>query len=392
VGRLRRSTTERAVTIKDLAAHCGIGVGTVSRALSGAPSVKPTTRERVLAAARELGYDPAQNDAARRLRFHGHGYELMSRTIALLLSHDAGEIAYFSRILHGVIDEFTRQDYTLVLMMTESASQSFQLPPLLSRGDLDGLVLMPGILMLPCMKELMRHPMLHGRPVVSLLEHFTDLDPCSSYLTARIDVGRGAYQASRHLLELGHRHVLHFAVPSFDQYLPYRERRQGVEAALREFALDPATHLHSFPLPQYLTSAAWADPRMLHTGALTQLLERYAGGRTHPLPCYLREHPEITALLALNDASAIAAWYTLEGAGFRVPEEISIVGFDDTDPMIGPQGDNLLTTVHLPLPEIAQAAVRLLIRHIEEEQPEETSVLLQPELVVRASTGRVQGG
>ena len=102
---------------------------------------------------------------------------------------------------------------------------------------------------------------------------------------------------------------------------------------------------------------------------------------------YLEEHPAVTAILPLNDSNAIHCWRVLQDAGYRIPEDISIIGFDDTDPLPDSNGNNLLTSVHLPLEEIGRETIRLLIRQIESRQMEQVEICLPVTLRVRNSTG-----
>jgi LacI family transcriptional regulator len=100
----------------------------------------------------------------------------------------------------------------------------------------------------------------------------------------------------------------------------------------------------------------------------------------------LRAHPEITAILAHNDLYAGSLHATLTGAGYRIPEEMSLVSFDDTDPVLNAHGHNILTTVHIPLLEIGQAAGRVIIGRVTGEMLADTTEVLPVRLTERAST------
>ena len=125
---------------------------------------------------------------------------------------------------------------------------------------------------------------------------------------------------------------------------------------------------------------------MLHDLNAEELTTVEIDGCYVGLASYLREHPEITAVLAMNDASALRAWALLEREGIRVPRDVSIVGFDDTDPKLDADGRNLLTTVRLPLEELGREAARQLVGAITGRTKREEPVILPTELVVRGST------
>jgi DNA-binding LacI/PurR family transcriptional regulator len=102
----------------------------------------------------------------------------------------------------------------------------------------------------------------------------------------------------------------------------------------------------------------------------------------------MRAHPEVTAILGWNDGVALHAWYTLEAAGWRIPGEISLIGFDDAAAMPGPDGRNLLTTVRVPLREIGEEAARLITARVTGALPTDEHRTLPTELILRGSTGR----
>lgn len=215
------------------------------------------------------------------------------------------------------------------------------------------------------------------RPILSLVWPVED---CASIVT---DNAGGTYQAAQHLLAQGHRHLLQFVTEFSDIYdagYVVHTRLAGLTRALEEAGVDPASHLHPMLLP-----SNWQDPANL-------LLETYRWSPSnledvaaHPLVSYLREHPEITAVFGCNDACAIRACFLLRAAGLRVPEDISIVGFDDTDPLPGPEGANLLSSVHLPLYEMGRLAAQTIIRLVTAKTWQPEQLMLPTEFIPRAS-------
>ena len=113
------------------------------------------------------------------------------------------------------------------------------------------------------------------------------------------------------------------------------------------------------------------DPHVMDTG--------------QALVTLLKTHPDITAILGMNDASAQQAWRVLSTAGFSVPEEISIVGFDDVDPKFDDAGRNVLASVRLPLVELGRTAAALAIEHVTGQLTEKRDVRLPVQFIPRLS-------
>lgn len=367
--------TIRPVTLKELAARCGVSVGTASMALHDNPRVNAATRARVQAAAAEIGYDPSRHELARRLVMRRYGQRALTRTIALIFRTDFYTNAYETNIFRGILDEVSRQGYTLVTAyfnITSEDAQHPSLPPAITHGDVDALIVtQPPELLAPLLERLRSDPDFDGRPVVNLIQR---ADDCSQVLT---DDQEGIRQAAAHLLNLGHRHLLHFyGIPDRDIE---QRRAAGVRQALAEHGLDPDRHLHRLPLPW-----RWINPADLRQdyGTANSVLDSASMAVVE----YLREHPEITGIITQNDASALHAWYALRKCGLRVPEDYSLIGFDDTDPMLDEHGQNLLTSVRLPLAAVGEEAVKIAIGRVSGALTEDTARMLPTELIVRGST------
>ena len=135
------------------------------------------------------------------------------------------------------------------------------------------------------------------------------------------------------------------------------ERTAGTRRALEEFGLDPHRHLHFLRLHAPWLATDWTKRRSQFTSDPEDRAHR------RQLLALLHAHPEITGILAWNDNVAREVWYTLAEAGRRVPEEISLLGFDDTDALPDDVGQNQLASVHIPLYEIGQqGGIYLLVR------------------------------
>jgi LacI family transcriptional regulator len=359
--------TTRAVTLQDIADHCGLSLFTVSLALRGDTRVKPATAERVRTAADALGYDPARNQVARRMAMLRHGQPVLNRVVAYFIQESVEEVPYSNRLFWGVLHGLEKEGFALLVnkLPLAKGQPGPDLTPLVRQGDIDGIIVPENPVYDAQIAALRR---CGGRelPLVSLI--WPGLD-CSSVVA---DDAGGTAAATRHLLELGHRHLLYLTQPNPNLLSEWR--LAGIHQALREAGLDPARHLHLLP-----TYPRWIDPRLARAS-------HDEDGGEHHLSRWLRAHPEVTGVLAWNDGVALHAWYTLEAAGWRLPEDISLIGFDDTDPLPGPDGRNLLTSVRVPLREIGEEAARLIVARATGTLTTDEQRKLPTTLQIRAST------
>ncbi len=368
------------VTLQDIADRCGVQVNAVSRALRGMKHVSPALRARVQEVAAELGYNPAQHDAARRLALRRTGQTVRTHVIALFLPlpESSPPSRYFSDIYYGILRELETTGYSAQNSAIHDAPQhAITLPIPFHRGDVDGVIMMAKpYVCYPLQAALRALPTFGARPVLSLMHqvdgtHFVGADDRA-----------GACAAASHLLTLGHRRLLLFV--DRGQSPIETARIAGVCEAYSRYGLDPAQYLHQYRLP---CDYSWLNPAPQFFTTPEGTVPAREVQERQRLADYLHAHPEITGLLAQNDTNARHAWYTLRAMGRRVPDDISLIGFDDDNPIHNEEGHNILTSVRLPLFEIGRTAARTLIRHIEEpELPNEESIL-PPALILRASTG-----
>jgi DNA-binding LacI/PurR family transcriptional regulator len=331
-----------AATIVDVAVRAGVSTATVSRVLSGAAPARPATRERVLAAARELAYRPS--GVARALK------RSRTRTIGLLITDI--ENPFYPQIVRAAEDEAQARGLGLLLCNTaEDPERELAYLDLLLDRRIDGLIVASG-------RTIRRHARrLAGieMPVVGVnaAAHSAALPGIT---TAQ---RRGARLAAEHVLELGHRRIGHITAPD-DRAAAARLRRAGVADALRAAGLSPES----------LVLAA-GDERI--GGGIRAAAELLAAG------------PAPTAIVCYNDLTAIGALRGVREAGLRVPEDVSIVGFDDIE--LAAWTDPGLTTIRQPTDEMARWAVARLADVLDGREPgEHRHVTLPPSLVVRAST------
>jgi DNA-binding LacI/PurR family transcriptional regulator len=329
-------------SIADVAQLAGVSAQTVSRVSTGADNVRPETRERVLAAMDELGYSP--NHAARALRNGSFG------TIGLIAHRLArtGE----SRTVEAVVEAARAEGYTVSLLdvQTPSSDDMAEAAQRLSHQSIDGLVIIRAETATPA--GLVLPPRM---PVVVSDSRFVGHHPAVG-----ADQVTGTHVAVQHLLDLGHRTVHHLGGP--------------VDSAPAEIRLDTwREHLVGAgrPVPEPVRGD-WSARSGYEQGAR------------------LARDPDVTAVLCANDEMAAGLVRALYEHGRRVPEDISVVGFDGiplTEFLWPP-----LTTVQQDFHLIGQQLVDLLLRQIRgRETLTDTRIVVPTRLVVRDSTAAPAG-
>jgi LacI family transcriptional regulator len=347
----------KPVTVKDIAQQCGVSVMTVSWALRGDRShVGEETMARVVLAAEALGYDRHRTHAARRLRYTGtsHDQAPLNHLIALTFSWHYGDSPYFTRILKGVGDVLHEEGFALLTdwALPRTADPS-TFPTIFARGEVDGVLTIEGCLNEETVGALRAHPGFGTRPIVSLF------NPQAGGSAVLVDDYRGGCLLAEHLLTLGHRFFAYSAVSGWS----HEERQRGYRDTLQAWGVDPADHLRGF----HFDNASPADA--------ARALRDVCAWSTPP-----------TALLAGNDHLALRLATACEGLGVRIPDDISLVGFDDTHILPDGAGGNLLTTVRFCQDEAGRLAAAELIRQLTQRATDTRTVTLPVELVMRGST------
>jgi DNA-binding LacI/PurR family transcriptional regulator len=328
----------RGTTIARVAEEAGVGVGTVSRVLNGSPAVSDGTRRRVLQAIATLDYQPSP--AARALS--------TGRTNAI------GVVAPFFtqpsviERLRGVSHTLASEGYQLILHDVERPDLRRELfRALAARGRIDGLL---AISLAPPEREARRLERA-GVPVV-LLDRAHDELPCIT-----IDDMEGGRMAAEHLLGLGHTRIAFLGdeeanLFGFDSSA---HRREGFEAAMEAAAITPP--------PEWVLRRPHG--REEARAAAADMLAR-------------SERP--TAVFASSDVQAIGVLEAAHEAGLPVPEQLSVIGFDNVEAA----GYTGLTTIAQPLEEIGRLGADLLLRAVSGEAVESRRMPL--EIVERGST------
>jgi LacI family transcriptional regulator len=330
----------KRVTIHDVAAGAGVSYQTVSRVLNHRPDVADETRQRVNQIIQELGYQPSA--IARGL--------VTQRSHLLGLVTIDYEDYFYSGVCNGVQEEAHAHGYMLIIVST-CRDNSFEIGYIqqLIRHGVDGIVLVRDTIQQSYLASF--QPIYSGLPLVlACFRH-----PGEISAVVDIDNEDGGRQVANLFLRNGHYQVAMITAPS--HYDVTSKRSGGFLSAYREAGIE-------------------LDPELIVEGDW-----HYDGGY-RAAKALLSSNKQFTAVFAHNDSMAIGALRVFREAGLRVPEDISLVGYDDL-PVSG-QLDPPLTSVWQPRHETGAEAVRLLIGQINEKQAGRTgSIQLKPKLVER---------
>ncbi len=343
---MRRTTERSRATLKEVAREVGVSICTASVVLNGSSSgsrISTGTRDAVIDAAQRLGY--RANLVARSLhagRTHMIGVVPAATDTNILLG------PHLQHVLNGIVNETEAHHYDLSLITRCDQSHPTDLLNALLGGKMDGVIVVAprsNSRLLPLLRE-------ESLPMVVI-----DGDPeqCDNYFV--IDNVQAVRIAIKHLYNLGHRKIGYIAGPQ--ELYAARIRKDAFFAVMKAFQIDVQL--------EWLQVGEFA----YHSGfeGVKRIL------RNANLP---------TAIFCANDETAFGAMDAIQDAGYRVPEDISIIGFDDVP--LAPHSHPPLTTVKQPVDEIARAATLALLEHIDNGTPIQSRTF-PAQLIVRKSTG-----
>ncbi len=327
-------------TIREVAESAGVSYATVSHVINNTRVVSHETRERVVSAMASLNYRP--NALARSLR------QGKTNTIGLVLPDSANP--FFAEISRGIEDEAFKKGYSVFLCNTELDTQrELFYVDVLSKKQVDGIIFVAAGDQADSLDFLLDRNM----PVVMIDRNLPNVE-VDAVLT---DNQLGGFLATRHLIELGHQHIACIAGPS--SITPSSERIIGYRRALEEAGL---------PCDESLIICG-----DYHSQSGLEI--------THSI---LMMNPRPTAIFALNDLMALGALRAAAEAGYAVPRDLAVVGYDDLE--IARFTNPPLTTIAQPKKEIGVQAVHLLVERISQKNRPPSRLVLAPELVIRRST------
>ena len=330
------------VTLKAVAAHVGLTPGTVSAVLNDSPSARSIpqeTKNRIQAAAKELNYQP--NFFARTLR--------NKRTYTIgVIAEEIGD-SYGSMVISGIEAHLRKMDYFFLTVAHRHdenlLSQYSQL--LLQRGVEGFITVDTTVRETPCL------------PTVAVAGHHR----VKGVTNVVLDHVRAATLALHHLTSLGHKRIAFMKGNPLSSDAKDRWKAIGEVAQKIGLAIDPELTVQ--------LDMDDSTPRLGYPFA-KQLLAR---------------NKPFTALFAYNDISAIGAIHALQEQGRRVPQDVSVMGFDDIPSAAF--NTPTLTTVRQPLARMGQVAAQTLLERIAGKDDYPSEIAIEPELVVRESTAKV---
>lgn len=335
----KQRSVER-LTISQIAQHAGVSTTTVSKVLNNLPGVGEKTRLRIQEVIEQHGY--VQNHAARHLR------KGQSGLIDLVIMRLEG--GYDLGIMRGVQDALEQSGHRLVVFATheDEALEHLWLRRILDQSS-DGV-----LLLLPYERIGVANALVeHNIPFVAIGDRN---EPTVTFPTIGSTIWLGGYTATEHLISLGHRRISIITGPL--HLTTSRARLAGYREALEraQIPVDPALICEG----NYLLGDGYQQARALLT---------------------LSDPP--TAIFAGNDAQAAGVYQALYQQNIRIPDAISVIGFDDV--MYTAQMSPPLTTIHQPLMEMGKMAVNMLFRIIEGKTLDSHHVELSTSLVIRQS-------
>ena len=344
MAQLEPSPARPVATLDEVARVAGVSRATVSRVVNGSPKVSADVRRTVEKAIDRLGYVP--NRAARSL------VTRKSDSIAVVITEPASRLfndPFFPRLVRGISAALSVRDLQLVLLMPNDADDEQRTIRYLTAGHVDGVILVSlhGNDPLPDQLASRRIPsVVLGRPPRGVDVDFVDADNRD-----------GARRATTHLVERGCRRIATISGP--------RDMVAGIDrlAGYREALADAGIAV---------------DDGLIATGDFTQ-----AGGEA-AMERLLRDRPDLDAVFCASDLMAVAALGVLQAAGRHVPDDVAVVGYDDSP--IATTTRPTLTSVRQPIEEMGREMVHLLAGGIEQNGRVARHIVLATELIARASS------
>lgn len=351
-------------TIRTVATHVQLSPTTVSLALRGDPSIPEETRLRVIEAARELNYDYSSRTRAKP----AIAELLATRRLAYVVKDYGDQPAntnpFYGRILQGVQGAWQEENGSVTFVVLAHDHLRSRALPVALNDPYDGIIMSS-----PYPLHLIDRVSEYCNCPIVLVDNRI---PGSRYDSVMSDDFGGAYLVTHHLLELGHTRIKMIMGATHNPDVPpsFWERLRGYKAACRDAGIHP---LSEAIVPSDI------DNRSSGKG--------YAEGFQHWIYTLLAQEPTITAFFGASDLYSTWIMKSLERLGYLVPEQLSVVGYDDDDisRMVTPP----LTTVHAFKRHIGQIAVRQLLTRIDGDDSPPLMLNVGTELIVRASTARV---
>lgn len=327
-------------TIYDVAERAGVSIATVSKVINDKADVGEKTKKRILRIIEEVGYHPSMVASALTGK-HTH-------TIGLVIPDIANP--FFAELARSVEDTGHANGYSVVICNTDNdPEKEVQYLWWLNQKKVDGVVLGTGMHNMEALKEFMNQSI----PVVLVSRDI----PTLAVSTVLVDDFRGGYLAAQHLLGLNHRKVL-LLVGDLDNSSE-QNRLRGFYAGFEEAGISKK----NVKIIEELMTTQQADDAVMET---------------------LKKDINISAAFALTDFLAIGSIQGARGIGKSVPEDFSVIGFDDT--FIAVLSHPPLTTISQPIVEMGEIITQTLVDQIKGKKQSNRTIILTPEIKVRQTT------
>ena len=341
-----RQVMRKRITIKDVAQRAGVSYQTVSRVINNKPDVSDETRQKVLEVIEELNYRPSMAATSRA--------NPKTNIIAMAISPYNEYLLYegdphLLRIMHGIDQALEARNFSLLLSTIHYTNENKIESRLLSRQVADGVIIR---LSMQDRGETAKLLAEKGYPVVVLgYSNHPDIP------AIRSDDENGGFTQTQHLLALGHSKIGIISGPEDDPATT--KRRDGHERAMLSSGLDPSN-------------------TPVQPGNYTDESGYEAAAKL------IKAHPYLTAIVAFNDMMAIGAMQCLNKQGIKIPEDISIIGYDD---IADAERQYIpLTTIRIPSLDEGRQAVKILFDLIENRPIHSSKFILPVHLISRNST------
>ena len=339
----RNEDVKRRITIKDIANIANVSSMTVSRVINGHPNVKKETREKVLNIIKEYDYHPNPHPRSSTQK--------PSKMLGLIVA-DINNF-FFCELARGVEDKAYERGYSLIISSTDDLPERAErYVNLLLKSGVDGIIYGSSRLKEPVVEKLISDRF----PLVFVARKLATDD----YNYVVLDNFKGAYDITSHLLDLGYRRIA--IITGHSNISTGLDRLNGYKEALRKRGIKP-------------------EPSFIAQGPFTR---RTGYSATQKL-LSLKTPPE--AIFGGNDYVAMGIIDAIADAGMHIPEDIAVVGFDDT--IFSKNKRIQLTTINHRQYQMGSLASQILIDYIEMKEKHYTHrIILEPQLILRESCGR----
>jgi len=339
------------ITIGQIADQCGVSISSVSLALNNKPGVSEAMRSQIKDVARNMGY------SVKPLVTSIHHKKL--NTLGLLVKTEPGLLPpsnpFYSRVIAGVDEACKDLGLNLLFSMlpVDENNCPQKIPQFIKSNMADGFLMVGAFL-----DETISSILDQWTVPIVLVDGYSDTERYDMVVS---DNFGASYQAVEHLIGLGHKHIA-LVGGDADCYPSLRERRNGYLRAMKEHGLEN-TYLANFNISKSQGENETTD--------------------------LLKENPQITAIFAINDNIAISAIHAAQRMGLNVPQDISVIGYDDTDLATGisPQ----LTTMHVDTLAMGQGAAHLVSLRMHRPNADRVTLVVHPKLVERSSVTTPRG-